>query len=84
MARQSVAQTQDILASSGNPIRRFAFAEPVLDPDGIHASVSRIQIHEDGTRHWFRQEFLHEEGIWRIRGDNPIDSFRLKIWLPVR
>jgi hypothetical protein len=57
-------------------IDRYFFSETIYDDE--HASIYRIQLMSNGDMYYFRQDFVNENGTWKIRGDNPVDPFIIK------
>lgn len=59
-------------------IKQFYFSECIEDPEieGRYV-IFRIQEMESGILYYFRQDFIKEDGEWRIYGDNVANPFRL-------
>lgn len=44
--------------------------------DENNAYIERIHYMKNGSKYYFRQDFIKENGVWKVRGDNLTDPFR--------
>lgn len=59
-----------------NPITGNQFTKTYIDENG-NTSIYRIQVQKDGKKYFFRQDYILENNIWKIKGDNSINEFRI-------
>jgi len=60
-----------------NPITEYRYSKTEL-ADENNASICRIQINKSGDKYYFKQDYVKENGTWKIKGDNAATEFRIK------
>lgn len=65
------------MTESGDFIEKIEFATTVYN-DENYAYIERIQYMHNGSRYYFRQDFVKENNIWKVRGDNITNPFKFK------
>ena len=73
-----IAATIDYFKSEDDSILRYDFAQTEYGDDDNTASIKRIQVQENGKKYYFKQDFVKEDGVWKIKGDNVENDFELK------
>lgn len=71
---QQVEAAKEYFDAQDNAIDRFEFAQTEYSDDQT-ATIKRIQIQQDGKEYYFSQDYVLEDGQWRIKGDNPENDF---------
>ena len=72
-----IAATIDYFASADDSILSYEFAQTEYSDENT-ASIKRIQVQQNGKKYYFRQDFIKEDGVWKIKGDNVENDFELK------
>ncbi len=76
---QSIEDTKDYFDSQQEAIEGYDFSECVEDSNYENRKVIyRIQNMKSGKKYYFRQDFVQEDGKWRIYGDNVENEFALE------
>jgi hypothetical protein len=57
------------------PIEEVYFSKVEYTENDTKAVIFRTQEHKNGHIYYFRQDFIKEDNVWRIAGDNPVDQF---------
>ena len=70
-------ESRSYFNSNKNPIASFEFSETIYKSQN-EAQIYRIQIQKNGNKYYFAQDFLKENGKWKIKGDNLTENFKLK------
>ncbi|HWR22131.1 MAG TPA: hypothetical protein VN366_01525 [Feifaniaceae bacterium] len=73
---QDIRLSKQYFESNDKAIEGYVYSETIYDGDD-NASVYRIQKMNDGKLYYFKQDFVLEDGTWKIRGDNVQDPFVL-------
>ena len=73
---ESIKTSRDFFSGRDWHIKEFVISEAVYTNDSM-ASVYRIQIMNNGKLYYFKQDFILEKGVWKIRGDNVSDPFKI-------
>ncbi len=73
-----IAATIDYFESENDSIVHYDFAQTEYGDDENTASIKRIQVQENGKKYYFQQDFVKEDGVWKIKGDNVENDFELK------
>lgn len=53
------------------------YAKTVYNGDGT-AYILRIQHNKNGGQYYFKQDFILENNVWKVRGDNITNKFQFK------
>jgi hypothetical protein len=72
----NVRSSRDFFESRKLRIKGYTYSETVYS-GGDKASIYRIQIMNNGHNYYFKQDFVLEEGAWKIKGDNICDPFKI-------
>ena len=72
-----IATTIDHFESEDDSILSYEFAQTEYTDENT-ASIKRIQVQKNGKKYYFRQDFVKEDGEWKIKGDNVENDFVLK------
>ncbi len=72
-----ISATIDYFESEEDSILRYEFAQTEYTDENT-ASIKRIQVQQNGKKYYFRQDFVKEDGEWKIKGDNVENDFVLK------
>ncbi|POP30494.1 hypothetical protein C3B58_20995 [Lactonifactor longoviformis] len=76
---QSIEDTKEYFNSQQEAIEGYDFSECVEDSNYENRKVIyRIQNMKSGKKYYFRQDFVQEDGKWRIYGDNVENEFALE------
>ena len=73
---QDIELSKQYFESKDRTIAGYVYSETIYDGDAA-ASIYRIQKMNDGKLYYFKQDFVLEDGTWKIRGDNVQDPFKL-------
>ncbi len=73
---QDIELSRQYFESKGRAIAGYVYSETIYDGEDA-ASIYRIQKMNDGKLYYFKQDFVLEDGAWKIRGDNVQDPFVL-------
>jgi uncharacterized lipoprotein NlpE involved in copper resistance len=78
--RKGIADYIDYMKSNGDKLVRFEFSKTVYDnPKSAH--IERIQVQKNNDKkYYFIQDFVLENGTWRVQGDNMSEPFKIK-WI---
>lgn len=71
---KEIEATKEYFLSEGDAIERFEFAQTEYSGADA-ASIRRIQVQQDGKKYYFNQDYVLEDGQWRIKGDNLANDF---------
>lgn len=74
---KQIGNTIDYFESEKDAIVKYEFAKTEYTGDDA-ASIKRIQIQQSGKKYYFQQDFVKEEGVWKIKGDNVTNDFVIK------
>lgn len=75
--RQGIEDFIDYSKEKGDKIVKIEFSKTVYD-NTKEAHIERIQYHKSNNkRYYFTQDFVMEDGAWRVRGDNMADPFKI-------
>lgn|GEM_PF-2137500 len=73
---QDIELSADYFESKNRTIEGYVYSETTYSGED-NATIYRIQIMDDGKLYYFKQDFVREDGTWKIRGDNTVNPFRL-------
>ena len=73
---ESIRMSQDFFSQQNWHIKNFIFSK-AIPGDNSMVGVYRIQVMDTGTLYYFKQDFIQENGAWKIRGDNISDPFKI-------
>lgn len=74
---KQIQDTIDYLNSEKDAIAKFEFAKTEYSGDDT-ASIKRIQVQQNGKKYYFQQDFVKEDGVWKIKGDNVANDFVIR------
>ena len=74
---KQIQDTIDYLKSEKDAITAYKFAATEYSGDDA-ASIKRIQVQQNGRKYYFQQDFVKEDGVWKIKGDNVANDFVIK------
>lgn len=74
---KQINDTKEYLRANEDSIEGYSFAKTEYKNED-EATILRIQRHENGKQYYFKQDFVKENGEWKIKGDNITDPFRIK------
>ena len=72
-----IDETIQYFNANEDAIMEFEYAETEYRGED-RASIKRIQYQKNGEMYCFRQDFILENGVWKIQGDNVINDFEIK------
>lgn len=75
--KKQIEELRDYLKANDDKIVKFEFAKTVYEGTDS-AYIERIQKQKNGKCYYFRQDFILEDGSWKICGDNIADPFSIK------
>jgi len=75
--KKQIEQTKEYLDVNDDSVTGYAFSKTEYLNDD-EAKILRIQTHKNGKQYYFQQDFVKENGEWKIKGDNIADPFRIK------
>lgn len=75
--KEQISQFIDYLKANDDAIENFEYTKTIYD-DSNHSHIERIQNQKSGKKFYFKQDFILEDGQWKISGDNIDDAFKLK------
>lgn len=75
--KKGIKEYVDYMKENNDWITGFQFGKTVYtSPE--EAYIERIQKHKKGKHYYFRQDYVLEDGKWRISGDNVENPFEIK------
>ncbi len=74
---KQIQDTIDYFKSENDAITKYEFAKTEYSGDDA-ASIKRIQVQQNGKKYYFQQDFVKEDGVWKIKGDNVANDFVIK------
>lgn len=77
MQEDRIEETIQYFNANEDAIQEFEYAETEYTGED-KASIKRIQYQKNGEKYCFRQDFILENGVWKIQGDNVINDFEIK------
>lgn len=72
-----IEETIQYFNANKDEIVEFEYAETEYTGED-KASIKRIQYQKNGEKYCFRQDFILENGVWKIQGDNVINDFEIE------
>lgn len=72
-----IGETIQYFNANEDAILEFKYAETEYTGED-KASIKRIQIQKNGGKYYFRQDFILENDVWKIQGDNVINDFEIE------
>jgi len=75
--KRDMKQNIDYMIENGIKIEKVEFAKTIYS-SSQKASIERIQKLSNGRSYYFKQDFIYENGKWKIYGDNITDEFKIK------
>lgn len=74
---KQIIASQNYLEINKDSVKEFKFGATHYGDQGT-ATIRRIQINASGNEYYFVQDFIQENGQWKIRGDNIENKFVIK------
>lgn len=74
---REINQTKDYFEANSDGIERFQFSKTEYKSEN-EASIYRIQYQKNGKKYYFVQDFVKENGAWKVKGDNISNPFVIK------
>ncbi len=76
-----IKSTGKYFEANGMEITGYDFSRTYYDENnGKRASIYRIQNMNNGKKYYFRQDFILEDGMWKLRGDNLVNNFAILLY----
>ncbi len=75
--KKEIRDTISYLKSNDDSVVKFVYAETEFKDENT-ASIRRIQVQKNGKKYFFQQDYVKENDVWKIKGDNIIDDFQMK------
>ncbi len=74
----SIRMTKESIEKEGDRIESFDYSECIPEQDyDNRVTIYRIQHMKSGKKYYFKQDFIKENGEWKIYGDNVENPFGL-------
>lgn len=74
--KKQINQTIDYFEQQDDSITGIDFTETDYK-DENSASIQRIQKQKSGNKYYFKQDFVKENDVWKIKGDNITNDFTI-------
>lgn len=74
---KEIDTTRQYFEANSDAIERFEFSKTEYKSDN-EASIYRIQYQKNGKKYYFVQDFIKENGAWKVKGDNISNPFTIK------
>lgn len=75
--KKQINQTIDYFKQQNDAITGIDYTETFYK-DENSASIQRIQNQKSGNKYYFKQDFVKESGVWKIKGDNVTNDFTIR------
>lgn len=73
---KQIEETIKYFNANKDKISEFNYAETNYEGEN-KASIKRIQMQKNGKQYYFQQDFIKENNVWKIKGDNNINDFKI-------